>query len=96
MSMIYVNVDGIRDVNYDLLYIEAKAKAVKTRMQGLKRGLPAGIKGRYQIGPRLEYVCKETGRLESELRELYEVTSACAEQYAEAEYHNQKNAKAFY
>lgn len=95
MSDIYVNMRKVRDANYDLPHLEEKADLLKRRTQSMKRKIPVYILNKYQIGERMDTVCKEIGKLETRIRKLHEVTNVCIEQYAYAEYENSRNAEAF-
>lgn len=96
MSKIYVNFSEIRSSNCELPYLELRAGIIKKRMCRLKEEVPDYICEKYQIGQRLELLCKDIGELVERLDELYEVTKYCVEQYEEAEYENERNAGAFY
>lgn len=93
--MIYVDLRSIRDANYDLPCMESRADAACRRLRRLKRELPDNILKKYRIGERLGCLCREAEALSEQLGKVYEVTNWCVDQYAEAEYENEKNAKEF-
>lgn len=95
MSKIYVNYSEIRKANFVLPYLEMKADSVKRRIARTRRELPDDICSSYEIGQRLEQVCRSVGAVEYQMNQLHEVTNFCVEQYEAAEYENSRNAEAF-
>ncbi|MCM1217685.1 MAG: hypothetical protein NC548_24600 [Lachnospiraceae bacterium] len=96
MSSIYVHMGRIKEANYDLPGVEADARLVRNRIQRTKKEIPAGIASKYQIGQRLQDVCREIRSMEERINDLYEVVNICMEQYAGVEYANTRNAEAFH
>lgn len=95
MSYIYVNWKEVKDANYDLPPVEAKAGYVKWRTQIIKREIPDCISEKFQIGNRLDIICKEIDQIENTIERLYRVTNLCMEQYADTEAENSHNAQKF-
>lgn len=96
MACIYVDLNEVRNADYDLLLAENKAAYVKRRLKRIKSEIPECVASRYEIGQRLEGVCKEIGNIEKRIAKLYEAVDICMEQYEYAEYENEKNAGQFF
>lgn len=93
--MIYVDISGIRQTNWTLPKTGFMAEAAGRQVLRLKRELPQNITDRYLIGERLLSAYRETKKLEVRIRELYNITNLCVEQYEQAEHRNERNARAF-
>lgn len=92
---VYVDTGRIQDANYDLPFLEEKARMVKRRVWGLKREIPGCIADRYRVSERIAEVCREIGRLEERIERLHHITDSCVQQYAELEEESDRNAQAF-
>lgn len=96
MSSIYVHLSRVKKANCGLPDVESGTQLVRKRIQRVKREIPDCISAKYQIGHRLNDICKEIDRLEAKMNNLYEITNICMEQYTYAESENSRNADAFY
>lgn len=95
MSVLYIDLNGIRGANYDVPAMGLQVNTVKRRSRRLKGQIPGSIPEKYQIRQRLKAIDRELEKIELQIDELYEVTGHCIEQYAKAEQRNSANAKAF-
>lgn len=96
MGNLYVDVGKIKDSNDKLPRMEMRTRHIRKSVYRLNEELPSDISDRYDIGQRLEALCRDIDGLANRIEKLYKITDYCAEQYEDTEYENERKARSFY